>query len=186
MSDLMRYAAQLEPAENNAGAPVHLWNPAYCGDINLVIKRDGTWFYEGTPIGRARLVRLFSTVLKREGEKYFLVTPVEKLGIEVEDAPFVAVLMSRNNSGREQELSFTTNVGELVIADAEHEIVFRFDPETDEPTPYIHIRSGLEARISRAVYYDLVAIGEEYEGAFGVWSCNQFFAFAEAKRIFEQ
>ncbi|MEL7486721.1 MAG: DUF1285 domain-containing protein, partial [Pseudomonadota bacterium] len=126
MTDLMRYAAELE----RAGAalalpPVDKWDPDYCGEIDLVIKRDGVWFHEGTPIGRARLVRLFSTVLRKDGDDYFLVTPVEKLKIAVEDAPFVAVLMRAEGEGRDQRLIFTTNVGDEIMAGPDHALAMR-------------------------------------------------------------
>ena len=190
MNDLMRYAAALDGVAAGGPAPVHLWNPDFCGDIDLVIKRDGTWMYEGTPIGRARLVRLFSTVLKREGDKFFLVTPVEKLGIRVEDAPFVAVLMQVDNAGRDQTLSFTTNVGDNATAGPDHKIVFRCDCESGEAAPYIEIRAGLEARIARAVYYDLVALSEttkiDDEDMFGVWSGGEFFPFGRAQEVYQQ
>ena len=160
----------------------------FCGDIDIRIAADGTWFHEGTPIGRARLVRLFSTVLRRDGDDYFLVTPVEKMEITVEDAPFVAVLMRREEEGAEQALTFTTNVGDEVRADDEHPIVFRIDQETGEGAPYIEVRAGLEARISRAVFYDLVELGEtrEIDGrdVFGVASGGAFFPFGSASEIY--
>lgn len=184
----MRYAAKLEGAGDKALPPVHLWNPEYCGEIDLVIKRDGTWFHEGTPIGRARLVRLFSTVLKREGDKHYLVTPVEKLGVTVEDAPFIAVLMRCEGKGEKQKLIFTSNVGDEAIAGDEHKLVFRKDAETGEGAPYIDMRAGLEARVARAVFYDLVALGEtrDIDGKreFGVWSNNVFFCFDSADKVF--
>ncbi len=184
----MRYAAKLEGAGGKSLPPVHLWNPDYCGEIDLVIKRDGTWFHEGTPIGRARLVRLFSTVLRHEGERHFLVTPVEKLGICVEDVPFIAVLMRREGESERQRLVFTTNVGDEAVAGAEHNLVFRKDPETGEGAPYIDVRAGLEARIARAVFYDLVALGETHqidgEEKFGVWSDGVFFPFGSASEVF--
>lgn len=184
----MRYAAKLEGAGGKSLPPVHQWNPEYCGEIDLVIKRDGTWFHEGTPIGRARLVRLFSTVLKREGERHFLVTPVEKLGISVEDVPFIAVLMRREGGGESQRLIFTTNVGDEAVAGPKHSLVFRKDPTTGEGAPYLDIRAGLEARIARAVYYDLVALGETHqiggEEKFGVWSDGVFFQFGPASDVF--
>jgi len=186
----MRYAAKLKGAAGKSLPPVHLWNPEYCGEIDLVIKRDGTWFHEGTPIGRARLVRLFSTVLKREGAHHFLVTPVEKLGITVEDVPFVAVLMRREGDGKGQQLIFTTNVGDEAAAGPVHSLEFRKDPETGEGAPYIDIRAGLEARIARAVYYELVALGETHqingEEKFGVWSEGVFFPFGPASEVFEK
>lgn len=184
----MRYAAKLEGAGGKSLPPVDQWNPEYCGEIDLVIKRDGTWFHEGTPIGRARLVRLFSTVLKREGERHFLVTPVEKLGVTVEDVPFIAVLMRREGDGKGQRLIFTTNVGDDATAGSAHSLEFRKDPKTGEGAPYIDIRAGLEARIARAVFYDLVALGETHqidgEEKFGVWSDNVFFPFGSASEVF--
>ena len=193
MTDLMRYAAALSgQARGKHLPPVHKWNPEFCGDINLVIKRDGTWFYEGSPIGRAPLVRLFSTVLKREGDRYFLVTPVEKLGIEVEDVPFLAVLMRREGPVPSDRLVFTTNVGDAVEAGLGHEIVFRRSEaatsQIQGKAPYIHVRAGLWARVARAVFYDLVALGETRdangEQQFGVASGTEFFPFGPAHEVF--
>jgi hypothetical protein len=187
-NDLMRYAAALEGAGVKSLPPVEKWRPEFCGEIDLVIKRDGTWFHEGTPIGRARLVRLFSTVLRREGDKHFLVTPVEKLEITVEDAPFIAVLMKREGKGAQQKLTFSTNVGDEALASAAHALTFRTDDETGERAPYINVRAGLEARIARAVYYDLVELGETRditgEEMFGVWSDGVFFPFGPASEVY--
>lgn len=161
MTDLMRYVTDLEKIDGHSGgAPVDKWDPEYCGEIDLVIKRDGTWFHEGTPIGRARLVRLFSTVIRKDGEEYFLVTPVEKMKIEVEDAPFVAVLMDIRQTNGHQELVFTTNVGDEVVAGPDHPIDMRKNIATGERTPYIRIRRNLDALIARPVFYDLADIGE--------------------------
>ncbi|MFW5641599.1 MAG: DUF1285 domain-containing protein [Roseicyclus sp.] len=158
--------------------PVHLWDPPFCGDLDMEIRRDGTWFHEGTPIGRKRLVRLFSTILKREGDRYFLVTPVEKVGLRVEDAPFVAVDLEAAGAGERQVLRFTTNVGDTVIAGPEHAIRVVRD-ETGEPSPYVHVRAGLEALIDRKSFYRLVDLGEaqEVDGTewFGVRSGGAFF-----------
>lgn len=159
--------------------PVHLWNPPFCGDIDMEIRRDGTWFYEGTPIGRKPMVRLFSTILKREGDDYFLVTPVEKVGIRVEDAPFVAVDLEPHGAGRAQSIAFTTNVGDTTVAGDAHAIRVERDAG-GEPSPYIHIRDGLDALIDRKSFYRLVDLGEAHEvdgtEMFGVWSDGQFFA----------
>ncbi|MBT0959315.1 DUF1285 domain-containing protein [Alphaproteobacteria bacterium KMM 3653] len=159
--------------------PVHLWNPPFCGDLDMEIKRDGTWFYLGTPIGRAPLVRLFSTVLKLEDGKYFLVTPVEKVGIRVEDAPFVAVDFTAQGTGKEQVLRFETNVGDFAEAGAENPIRVERDADTGEPSPYVHIRAGLEALIDRKSFYRLIDLGahEDHEGTrwFGLWSGGRFF-----------
>ncbi len=187
MTDLMRYAAALEKSDDRTLPPVEKWNPDYCGDLDLIIKRDGLWIHEGTPIGRARLVKLFSTILRREENDYFLVTPVEKLGITVEDAPFTAVLMSRESAGDGQRLIFTTNVGEEIIAGPDHAIEMRINSETGDEAPYIHVRRGLDALIVRAVFYDLAALGEVHEvnGAemFGVWSDGEFFPLGSAGAI---
>lgn len=159
--------------------PVHLWNPDFCGDIDMRIARDGTWYYMGSPIGRQAMVQLFSGVLKREDGKFFLVTPVEKLGIQVDDAPFVAVEMVLEGSGRGQTLSFRTNVEDAVSADAAHPIRVSIDAETGQPSPYVMVRDGLEALIARPVFYDLVelAVEESLDGSprLGVWSAGSFF-----------
>lgn len=158
--------------------PVHLWNPPNCGEIDIVIKRDGTWFHEGTPIGREALVRLFSTVLRRDPDGYFLVTPVEKLKITVEDAPFTAVRMD----GRDDHLKFTTNVGDVVEAGPDNPLRVEIDGETGEPAPYVHVRRGLEARITRPVFYELAEMAEERDGPdgpqMGVTARGAFFPIA--------
>lgn len=189
MTDLMRYAAAL--AGQSGGRPlppVERWDPDYCGEIDLLIRRDGTWVHEGTPIGRARLVRLFSTVLRKEGERHFLVTPVEKLAIRVEDAPFVAVLMRAETGGRGQRLVFTTNVGDEVAAGPAHRLVFRKSPASGENAPYIHVRAGLMALIARPVFYELVELGETRkvggEEMFGVASDGEFFPFGPASEVY--
>lgn len=173
-------AASAQKAGKKGGLPpVHLWNPPFCGDLDMRIARDGTWFYLGTPIGRAPLVRLFSTILKLEDGKYFLVTPVEKVGITVDDAPFVAVDFTAEGQGRDQRLSFETNVGDTVTAGPEHPIRVTRDAATGEPAPYVMVRAGLEALIDRKSFYRLVELGvdEEHEGArwFGLWSDGAFF-----------
>lgn len=158
--------------------PVHLWNPPFCGDIDMEIRRDGTWFHEGTPIGRKPLVRLFSTILRREGDAYFLVTPVEKVGIRVQDAPFVAVDLEAEGQGRDQTVTFTTNVGDAARAGPDHALRVTRDA-SGEPSPYIHIRAGLDALIDRKSFYRLVDLGEAHEvdgtDMFGVWSGGVFF-----------
>jgi hypothetical protein len=145
-------AAARTQAPGRGLPPVHLWHPAHCGEIDIVIKRDGLWFHEGTPIGREALVRLFSTVLRKDPEGFVLVTPVEKLAITVEDAPFVAVRVDRVGDA----LSFLTNVGDVVQASPENAIRVEIDPETQTPRPYLHVRRGLDALIARPVYYELV------------------------------
>lgn len=147
--------------------PVHLWNPPFSGDIDMRIARDGTWFYEGSPIKRAALVRLFASVLKREGDDYFLVTPVEKVGITVEDAPFVAVDFESEEGEAGPVLVFETNVGDFVRAGAQNAIIVPVDPSTGEPSPYIHVRRDLHALIDRKSFYRLADIAEASETAEG-------------------
>ncbi len=158
--------------------PVHLWNPEFCGDLDMEIKRDGTWFYMGTPIGRHALVKLFSSILKLEDGAYFLVTPVEKVGIRVVDAPFVAVDLEAAGQGANQVITFTTNVEDVVIAGPDHPIRIIRD-ETGEPSPYVMVRAGLEALIDRKTFYRLIDLGDSkvVDGTewFGVWSSGQFF-----------
>ena len=137
--------------------PVHLWNPAHCGEIDIVIRRDGLWFHEGSPIGREALVRLFSTVLRKDPDGFHLVTPVEKMKITVEDAPFIAVRVDQVG----EALRFTTNVGDEVEAGPDNEIRVEANPQTGEPRPYLHVRRGLEARIRRPVFYELVEMAQE-------------------------
>lgn len=151
-------------ADKNAGKdslpPVDRWNPPFCGDLDMEIRADGTWFYMGTPIGRHALMRLFSTVLRRDEDgRTYLVTPGEKVGIRVVDAPFVAVEMQRTEEEGEPVLTFRTNVGDVVRADAEHPLRFVVQGENRELKPYIRVRGRLEALVSRAVMYDLVELG---------------------------
>tara|TARA_R100000789_G_scaffold2026_2_gene5538 strand:- start:1913 stop:2500 length:588 start_codon:yes stop_codon:yes gene_type:complete len=162
-------------AQGKGLPPVDKWNPEFCGDLDMRIARDGTWFYLGTPIGRHELVKLFSTILKREGEDYFLVTPVEKVGITVDDAPFVAVDFEPEGAGEAQSLIFETNVGDKVLAGPANPIRVVRDPETGEPSPYVLVRANLEALIDRKSFYRLVERGAHHEGWFGVWSDGAFF-----------
>lgn len=159
--------------------PVHKWNPELCGDIDIRIAKDGTWFYMNSPIGRQRLVNLFSTVLRKDDDgEIYLVTPVEKLRIIVDDAPFLAVQLENQGTGKEQNLYFRTKNDDVVRADHDHRIWVEFS-EYGEPSPYIEVRNGLNARIARNVYYQLVEIGVERsaDGAveLGVWSAGEFF-----------
>jgi hypothetical protein len=151
-----------------------------CGDFGIRIGRDGTWYYLGSPIGRKPLVRLFASVLRREEDgQYWLVTPVERGRIEVEDAPFVAVEVTAEGEGPERVLRFRTNLDDEVAADRDHPIRVSHNPATGEPAPYIMVRDGLEARLARPVFYELVALGEtrlvDGEEQLGVWSSGQFF-----------
>ncbi|HXB80629.1 MAG TPA: DUF1285 domain-containing protein [Bradyrhizobium sp.] len=166
--------------------PVHLWNPPFCGDLDMRIAGDGTWYYMGTPIGRPALVRLFSTILKRENGKHFLVTPVEKVGIRVDDAPFLAVEMLEERDESGPRLRFRTNVDDWVACDSTHRL--RFEAAADGGlTPYLHVRADLWAKVTRAIYYDLVDKGEErmVDGRqmFGVVSAGEFFAMADAEQV---
>ncbi|MEM9584705.1 MAG: DUF1285 domain-containing protein [Pseudomonadota bacterium] len=158
--------------------PVDQWNPPFCGDLDMRIARDGTWFYLGTPIGRAGLVKLFSSIIRKDGDDYFLVTPVEKVGITVEDAPFVAIDFDAVGAGRDQKLRFETHVEDRFVAGPEHPIRVEYSHD-GEPSPYILVRRNLEALIDRKSFYRLVDIGEhhEHEGEdwFGVWSGGAFF-----------
>lgn len=159
--------------------PVEQWQPAHCGPSDMRIARDGTWYHQGSPIGRAEMVRLFSSILRREGDgSYVLVTPVEKLDIEVEDAPFVAVEMKAEGSGDAARLAFRLNTGDLVTAGAAHPL--RFAGGEDGPRPYLHVRGGLEALVARPVYYELAERAIADAGAApGVWSDGAFFAIPQ-------
>ena len=176
-------AASARAAKKGGLPPVHLWNPPFCGDLDMRIARDGTWFYLGTPIGRFELVKLFSTILRCDGDDYFLVTPVEKVGITVDDAPFVAVDFNQVDDG----LVFETNVGDLVTAGPENPIRVVRDVETGEPSPYVLVRSNLEALIDRKSFYRLVDIGEtaDVDGVawFGVRSNGVFFGIIPADEL---
>lgn len=172
-------ASHARAASKRGIPPVESWDPPFCGDLDMHIRRDGTWFYNGTPIGRPELVRLFSSILRRDGDDYFLVTPVEKVGITVEDAPFVAVDFQVRDSGEAQVLEFTTHVGDTVTAGPDHPIRVQRDPETGEPSPYVHVRARLEALIDRKSFYRLVDLGVRapHDGVewFGLRSGGVFF-----------
>jgi uncharacterized protein len=163
--------------------PVELWNPTYCGEMDLRIARDGLWYYQGTPIGRKELVKLFSTVLRLEPDGGFvLVTPVEKLGIVVEDAPFLAVEVTTEGQGRDRILGFRLNIDDHVVAGPDNALRFTFDAQTDAPRPYLHVRRGLEALIARPVFYELVdlAMSESAPGGeLGLWSQGVYFRIGD-------
>ncbi len=170
--------------------PVERWNPEFCGDIDMEIKRDGTWFYLGTPIGRMPLVQLFSTVLRKDDDgKTYLVTPVEKIGIRIEDAPFVAVEMNVSGAGDGQVMTFRTNVGDVVEAGPDHPLRFEDEESTDGLKPYLHVRGRLEALVARPVMYELVSHGEEIEvrgvAMFAVRSHGKVFPIMPVKRLRE-
>ena len=166
----------LDAQASKALPPVDKWHPERSGRIDIRIARDGTWFHEGSEIKRAAMVRLFSTILRRDDGDYFLVTPAEKLAIEVEDVPFAAIAMSQSGCGAGQRLLFTTNVDEHVLADAEHPIDVR--DRDGEPAPYLHVRNDLWALLTRNVFYELVELAEPHANdpsRLGVTSCGEWF-----------
>jgi hypothetical protein len=186
-------AGALKAAGGRGPPPVHLWNPPYCGEIDMRIAADGTWFYQKTPIGRAALVKLFASVLKREGDHYFLVTPVEKCGITVDEAPFLAVELAVENAdatagpAASRILRFRTNVDDWVTAGPDNPLRFDPEPATGGLKPFLHVRRNLWAKVTRALFYDLVDLGEERDVAgermFGVASGPAFFVMAPADSI---
>jgi hypothetical protein len=182
----------LKEAEKAAGKrglpPVHLWNPPFCGDIDMRIARDGTWYYMNSPIGRKPLVKLFASVMRHDDDgKYYLVTPAEKCGIRVDDAPFVAIRMTAEGEGREQMISFETNTDDVVTVDDAHPLRVETEEGTGGLKPYVLVRGALEALVSRALFYELVARGsvEERRGErwFGVWSCGRFWPMQREAEI---
>ncbi len=177
----------VQSASKKGPPPLHLWNPPFCGDLDMRIARDGTWFYLGTPMGRMPMVRLFSSILKLEDGKYFLVTPVEKVGIIVDDAPFVAVDFQAEGTGEAQRVTFVTHVGDEVVADAEHPLRVVRDTVTGEPSPYVMVRAGLEALIDRKSFYRMVEICNHapHEGRdwFGLWSGGVFFPVIPSEEL---
>lgn len=176
-------AASVRASKTRGLPPVHKWNPPFCGDLDMRIARDGTWFYEGSPIGRIGLVKLFSSILKMEDGRYFLVTPVEKVGITVDDAPFVATDFTVTGEGKEQVIRFETHVGDFTDAGPDNPIRVERDDESGEPAPYVHVRAGLEALIDRKSFYRLVELGVENDGWFGVWSQGKFFPMIPADEL---
>jgi hypothetical protein len=176
-------------ASGKGPPPVHLWNPPFCGDLDMRIASDGTWYYLKTPIGRPAMVKLFASVLKREGDKHFLVTPVEKCGITVDDAPFMAVEMRVDDGAGGRVLNFRTNVDDWVACGPGHALRFELEPGTGGLKPYLHVRRELWAKVTRALFYDLVELGEEREVAgermFGIVSGGEFFAMAPADSLRE-
>lgn len=167
--------------------PVERWNPPFCGDLDMRIAADGTWYYLKTPIGRPALVKLFASVLKREDDKYFLVTPVEKCGIQIEDAPFLAVEMNVEQRAAGRILHFRTNVDDWVACGPEHALRFEPEPGTGGLKPYLHVRRDLWAKVTRTLFFDLVELGEERDVTgrpmFGVVSMGSFFAMAGAEQV---
>jgi uncharacterized protein len=180
-------AGAAKEAVRRGPPPVHMWNPPFCGDLDMRIASDGTWFYLKTPIGRPALVKLFASVLKREGDSYFLVTPVEKCGIVVEDAPFLAVELKLERDDRGRTLHFRTNVDDWIVCGIDHALRFEREIETGGLKPYLHVRRNLWAKVTRALFYDLVELGEERDiggkRMFGVMSAGEFFAMAAAESL---
>lgn len=173
-------------ASKKGPPPVHLWNPEFCGDLDMRIARDGTWFYLGTPIGRKPLVKLFSSIIRKDGDDYFLVTPVEKVGIIVDDAPFVAVDFEVEGEGANQRITFTTQVDDVVDAGPNNPIRVVRDVN-GEPSPYVLVRANLEALIDRKSFYRLVDLGVHHfvdgEGWFGIWSGGMFFKIIPTREL---
>jgi uncharacterized protein len=169
--------ALLKGRQGKGPAPVETWNPPYCGDIGMKIRSDGVWFYAGTPIGRMPLVKLFAGVLRKDADgKHYLVTPVEKVDVAVEDAPFLAVEMEVQGSGRQQRLVFRTNVDDIVTVGPAHPLRFAVDAAGGGLKPYVLVRGRLEALVTRALYYDLVELAvTDPERGFGLWSGGAFF-----------
>lgn len=168
--------SELEKVAGKGLPPVHLWQPEFEKDIDLEIQSDGTWNYMGTPILRRRLIHLFASVLRREGEDYFLVTPVEKCRIQVADTPFQVVLMDVEGEGSSQRLVVTTDMAEKVTINAEHPL--RIVHTDQESVPYVVIRDGMEGRMNRNVYYQLVNLVVEESDQMGVWSDGSFFSLS--------
>ncbi|MEQ9260616.1 MAG: DUF1285 domain-containing protein [Roseovarius sp.] len=163
--------------------PVQDWHPPLSGEIDIVIARDGTWYHEGSKMTRRGLVALFSSILRKEGERYYLVTPVEKWALRVEDAPFVAVDVEAEGEGRAQVIAFETNVGDKVLAGATNPIRVERDAETGEPSPYVMVRDGLEALIDRKSFYRMVELGAHEDGWFGLWSDGAFFRILRSEEM---
>jgi uncharacterized protein len=177
---------QVVAAAKKGPPPVHLWHPPFCGDIDMRIARDGTWFYQGTPIGRPALVRLFSQILRREGDDYFLVTPLEKVGIKVDDVPFLAVDFDASGDGSAQDLRFYTMTQDEITAGPENPLRFALDAGGG-PLPYIHVRGGMEARIDRKSFYRLIdlAVTAPHQEAdwLGVYAGGMFFPIIPAAQL---
>ena len=171
----------LKEQAGHGSAPVEIWNPPYCGDIGMAIRRDGVWLYQGSPIGRMPLVKLFARVLRRDPDgRHYLVTPVEKIDVVVADAPFLAVEMEAKGNGRNQDLTFRTNVDDVVRCGPGHPIRFEVEAGSDGLKPYLLVRGRLEALLTRAIYYDLVELAIVEDDQIGIWSGGQFFPMQQA------
>ena len=176
LTDLATLASSYAP---QGPAPVHLWDPPFCGDLDIVIKRDGSWFHEGRPIRRRELVKLFSSILKKEDDRYYLVTPAEKVGITVERCPFIIIGMGVSQQNGVQVIRFRTSTDEQIIADSDHHLTVEETGGDDFPLPVIHVRDGMTGLLSRAVFYRLAEIAVEHEvkeaPRLGVFSSGIFF-----------
>jgi uncharacterized protein len=176
MTRILDLDGMLKAAAGDKPPPVDTWNPPYCGDIGMAIKADGTWFYQGSPIGRKPMVRMFSRILRRDADgKYYLVTPVEKVDVAVADAPFLAVEMEVSGEGRDRRLTFRTNVDDIVTAGPDNPLRFVEEAGSGGLKPYLRVRGRLDALVTRAVYYDLVDLAEERDGGLGLWSGGAWF-----------
>ncbi len=174
--DVERVAAQIEQVSGERKMPpVHLWQPEVCGDIDMRITRDGRWIHEGGEIKRAAMVRMFSSILWKEAGRYFLVTPVEKVGIQVDDVPFHFVRLEVKQGANGQELVFTTQTDDVVTASKTHPLRVVINPETGEPSPYLAVRYDMEGLLHRNLYYELVELAEEHDGEYFVTSCGERF-----------
>ncbi|GAA0209051.1 DUF1285 domain-containing protein [Kangiella japonica] len=180
-SDFSSILSEISKSQGaNKLPPVDQWNPEFCGDMDMIIKRDGSWHYQNSPIGRQRLVKMFSTVLKKEGDDYFLVTPVEKLGIRVEDAPFLVTQMTLKQTEKGQVIVFTDNCDNTIILTQDNPLWVEQDEKTGEPSPYVMVRKNLHALIHRNVFYELVELAEERiiddKKHLGIVSAGEFYS----------
>ena len=177
--------AELEKVRFKEKPPIGLWRPEKVSNLDIIINAEGSWSYRGSPIDRQRLIRLLSTLLRLEDDgDYYLVTPEEKYRIQVNDAPFMAILMQQVGHGRCQSLSFTTNMGDVTTLNDKHRLRIDTHLKSGEPSPYVMIRDGLEAKLSRNVYYQLIGLLEEKGGRLGIWSENVFFELLESSECF--
>jgi hypothetical protein len=182
--DTSDFPSHARPAGSGGAPSPDSRNRDVCGDFDIRIDRDGVWYYHGSPIGRKELVRLFSTVLNRDDAgDYWLTTPVESGRVQVDDVPFIAVELFAEDDSPDQVIRLRTNIDDVVTVDGDHPLRVVTDPETGEPSPYVTVRAGLDARIARSVYYELVTMGGEEniggEKMYGVWSSGHFFALGK-------
>ncbi len=185
--DLNSFETSLKKIKINGPAPVNNWNPKYCGDVDIEIKRNGDWFHNGKKINRISLIKVFSNILKKENNKFYLVTPIEKVGIKVEDAPFLITNLEIKGHGRDQKIIVETNVNDKVIINQKHKLNVKIDKKTFEPSPYVIIRNNLKGLIDRKSFYRLIdkLKKEKYNDVFwyGIWSESKFFPIQKAIEI---